>query len=77
VIDVARTGDDRMHQGEHLAAGKCTADAAGEPQRGVDEPLDAEPDDEGRDEQQPGVCHEVRLVECHLDPVETARYLFH
>jgi hypothetical protein len=45
--------------------------------RSVDQRFEAETHDQCRDEQQAGDGDEVRLVECHLGPVEIARYLSH
>jgi hypothetical protein len=77
MVDVACSRHDRVHETQHFATGQCTAHTAGQPQRRVDQRLEAETHDECRDEQQAGIGDEVRLVECHLDPVETARYLSH
>jgi hypothetical protein len=77
MVDMAGAGHNGMHEAEHLATGERPADPAGESERRVDERLQSEADDEARDEQQAGVGDEVRIVECHLDPVETARYLCH
>jgi hypothetical protein len=77
MVDVACSRHDRMHEAEHFATGPCTAHTAGQPQRRVNQRLEAETHDEGRHEQESGVGDEVRLIECHFDPVETARYLSH
>ena len=72
MVDVAGSRHDRVHEAEHLATGQCTTDSAFKPRRRVDQRLEAETNDQCRDEQKSGVGDEVRLVECHLDPVETA-----
>src|ERR1035438_3628777 len=77
MVDVACSRHDRVHEAQHLATGHCPTHPACQPQARVDQRLEAETNDEGRDEQKSGVGDEVRLVECHLDPVETARYLSH
>ncbi len=77
MVDVACSRHDRVHEAEYLATGQCTAHTAGQPQGRVDQRLEAETHDECRDEQKSGIGDEVRLVECHLNPVETARYLSH
>jgi hypothetical protein len=77
MVDVAGSRHDRVHEAQHLATGHCPTHTARQPQARVDQRLEAETNDECRDEQKSGVGDEVRLVECHLDPVETARYLSH
>jgi len=77
MVDVTCSRHDRVHEAEHFATGPCTAHTAGQPQRRINQRFEAETNDECRDEQKSGVGDEVPLIECHLNPVETARYLSH
>ncbi|HVB06470.1 MAG TPA: hypothetical protein VNF07_09540 [Acidimicrobiales bacterium] len=77
IVDVARTGADRMHEREHLAAGECAANPAAKAHRVVHEPLDTEPGGERRDEHKTSVRDGRRLIEGHPDAVESARYRQH
>ena len=61
-------------QGQHLAAGTGTADAPDQAHRGVDQRLQLEPRRQRRDEQQPGVGDQVRLIEDDVNVVQTVRY---
>jgi len=73
VVDVARTGEDRRDEREHLAPGSRPTNPAGEAQRFVDQCLQTDADHERRRHDQPGVGDEARLVEDHPDPVGHAR----
>ena len=44
---------------------------------GVHQALQLEADGHGGDQQQPGVGHQVRVVEAHLDAVDGVRYSTH
>jgi len=74
VVDVAGTGHHGVDQGEDLSSRQCTADAATETDGGIDQALEIEPGDQGGDQQQPGIGHQVGLVEGHANPVDPARY---
>ena len=63
VIDVRSAGDHRVHQRQHLAARTGATDPADQPHRRVDQRLQPEPLRQRRDEQQPGVGDQVRVVE--------------
>jgi hypothetical protein len=74
MVDVAAARQDREDKGQHLATRERTAHTAREADRAVHERLEPEADGERRGQDQPRVGHEARVVECHLYPVETARY---
>ncbi|HEY5274451.1 MAG TPA: hypothetical protein VIJ34_14645 [Acidimicrobiales bacterium] len=63
-----------MHEREHLATRERAADATVEPKGAVHELLDPKARRQGRDEHEPSIGDECRLVEGHPNPVETARY---
>jgi hypothetical protein len=77
VVDVGAAGDDGVHQGQHLAPGQGAADPAHQANGGVDQLLDPKPGGQGGHQQQPGVGHQVLVVEGHLDAVDSARYWLH
>ena len=77
VVDVRTTGHHGVDQGQHLATGPCTTDSSREIHGGVDQALETEASDQRRHQQQPGIGHQVRLVEGHADPVNPARYWHH
>ena len=77
VLDVTATRHHGVHQGEHLAAGQCTSDPPRQVHGGVDQALETEASDQCRHQQQPGIGHQVRLVEGHLDAVNPTRYWHH
>ena len=61
----------------NLAPGPGPADAAHQVDRGVDQLFETKAHHQGRHQQQPGVGHQVVLVEGHLNAVDSARYLIH
>ena len=73
VVDVRPAGHHGVDQGQHLATGQRSSDASGEVDRRVDQALETEADDQRGHQQQPGVGHQIRLVEGHLDAVDSAR----
>ena len=77
VIDMAGAGDHGVDQGQHLAAGTGTADAADQAHRGVDQRLQLEPCRQRRNKQQTSVGDQVRLIEDDVNAVETVRYSRH
>ena len=77
MIDVRSARDHRMHEGQHLAPRAGATDLADEAHRRVDQRLQPEPLRERRDEQQPGIGDEIRVIEGRVDPVERMRYSRH
>ena len=77
VVDVGAAGDDGVHQSQDLAAGQRTADASAETDSGVHQPLETETHDQRADEDEPGVGHQVGVVEAHRDPIDPVRYSTH
>ena len=77
MIDVRTSGAHRMRQREHLAARAGATDTAIEMNRRVDQRLETEPLRHRRDEQQPGVRDEVRVIEGRVDPIDRMRYSRH
>lgn len=77
VVDVAGAGHHRVHQGHHLAAGACPANSPDQAHLGVHEALKLDTNGHGRDQQQPCVGHQVRLVEAHPYAVDGVRYSPH
>ena len=77
VIDVRRAHAHRMRQRQHLAPGPGTTDTAVEAHRGVDHRLQTKPFRQRRDQHQPGVRDQVRVIEGGVDPVERMRYSRH
>jgi hypothetical protein len=57
---------------QHLAARQRAADTARQPHHRVHDPLQLEPRDQRPNEKQPGVGHQIRVVEVHLDAVDHA-----
>jgi hypothetical protein len=53
------------------------ADPSRQVDRGVDQAFEPEPDDQRGHQQQPGIGHQIGLVEGHLDAVDSARYWRH
>ena len=66
-----------MDQGEHFAARQRATDTSDETDGGIDEALEIETGDQRRHQQQPGIGHQVGLVEGHANPVDPARYWLH
>jgi len=77
MIDVRRTSDHRVDQGHHLATWAGATDPAEQLHRRVDDGFQTESMSERRDEQQPGVRHQIRIIEGDIDPVNRARYSCH
>jgi hypothetical protein len=77
MVDVRGAGHDGMHQGQDLAARQRATDPADQAHRGVHQALQVEPEDQGADQQQAGIGHQVRIVEAHRDPVHRVRYSVH
>ena len=73
MVDVARAGEDREHEREHLATGVGPTDPPGERDSLVHQALEPEPDHERGGQKKPGVGDEGRLVEGHPNAVERAR----
>ena len=74
VVDVRATRHHGVDQGEHLAPRQRAADTAAETNGGIDQAFEIEPGHQRRHQQQPGIGHQVRLVEGHANPVDPARY---
>ena len=77
VVDVGSARRHGVHQGEHLASREGPTDTTRQVNSGVDQALETEADHQRGHEQQPGVGHQIRLVEGHLDAVDSARYCAH
>ena len=77
VVDVRTAGRDRVDNRKHLPARSGSAHPSGEADGAVDQPFKIEPNDQRADQQQPGIRHQVRLVEPHPDPVHRMRYSAH
>jgi hypothetical protein len=77
VVDMGATRHDGVHQREDLAPGKRATDASTEPDGAVHQPLEAQAEDERADEDEPGVGHQVGVVEAHRDAVDPVRYSAH
>ena len=63
-----------MHEAEHPATRQCSVQRACEPQ-GRELRREAETHGEYLDELQSRAADKVRLVACHFEPVDIARYL--
>jgi hypothetical protein len=74
MVDVTGTCHHGVHQGEDLATGQRTTDPSGEVDRAIDQAFETEPHHQSGHQDQPGIGHQIRLVEGHLDPVDSARY---
>jgi len=77
VVDVGTAGHDRVHQRQHLPARAGPTDPAGQPDQAVDQPFQLQAEDQGADQDQPGVGDQVRIIEPHLNPVQPVRYSAH
>src|ERR1019366_10665735 len=66
-----------VHQGQDLAPGWEATDASTKAEGRVAQVLETELGDQGSDEQQAGIGHEIRVIEGHRDPVDSARYWLH
>ena len=74
MVDVAATRHHGVHQGQHLASGKRSTDTTGQVDHLVDQGFETKLDHQSGHQQQPGVGHQIRLIEGHLDAVDPARY---
>ena len=74
VVDVRGPGHHGVHQGQDLSARLESTGPPAEPDSRVAQSLEAEPAHQGGDEQQTGIGHQIRIVEGHGDPVDSARY---
>ena len=77
VVDVGTSRRHGVHQRQHLASRQSPTDTTREVDRGVDKALETEASDQRGHHQQPGVGHQIGLVEGHLDAVNSARYFGH
>lgn len=66
-------GDDRAHQRQHLATRERATLTAVETNPLVDQRLQAQPLDQRADQDQPGVAHQLRVVEDRFVAVDVAR----
>lgn len=73
MIYMGGAGHHGVYEGENLASRARPADAPGHANGAVDELLETQATHERRHEQQPGVSDQVRIVECYLDAVNSAR----
>ena len=74
MVDVAPARRHGVDQGQHLASGKGTTDPTRQVDDLVDQALETETDSQGGHQQQPGIGHQVGVIEGHLDAVDSARY---
>ena len=72
VVDVAGPGHHGMDERQDLPPRLEPADASGQLDRGITEPLEAQPFGQGGNEHQAGIGHQVGLVEGHRDAVDSA-----
>ena len=77
VVDVGTSRRHGVHERQHLASRQGPADTAREVDGGVDQAFQPEPHGQRGHQQQPGVGHQIGLVEGHLDAVDSARYFGH
>jgi hypothetical protein len=77
VVDVGPAGDDGMDQCQNLAPWKSAADATSETNGGVDQPLEAQAQHQRAYEDEPGVGHQVGIVEAHRNAIDPVRYSTH
>ena len=77
MVDMGAARHDGVHEGQDLATRTCPADASTETDRGVDQPLETEPEGQRADEDQAGIGHQVGVVEAHPDAVDPVRYSTH
>ncbi len=75
MIDVAASRHHGVDQGQHLPAGKRSAHTAGQVDHVVDQAFETEPEHQSGHQQQPGVGHQVRVIEGHLDAINSAAIL--
>jgi hypothetical protein len=74
MVDVAAAGHHGVHQGQDLASRKRSTDTTRQFDHLVDQAFETEPDHQGGHQQQPGVGHQVGVIEGHLNAVDSARY---
>ncbi len=77
MVDVGTAGDDGVHKGQDLAPRQGAAHTTHQAHGGIDEFFDAKAGGQRRHQQQPGVGHEVLVVEGHLDALDSARHSLH
>ncbi len=75
VIDVRTLGAQRMREREHFAARAGADDPPIETNGRIDQFFETKALRHGRDEQQPGIRDEVRVIEDRVDPVERGAIL--
>ena len=68
VVDAVRPGDDRVRQGQHLAARPVGTATVAQVDQGVDDRLDSQALGQRGGQQQPGVGDRVVVVEGHNKP---------
>jgi hypothetical protein len=74
MVDVAATRHHGVHQRQHLASGKGATHPTRQVDHLVDQSFETKSDPQGGHQQQPGIGHQVRVIEGHRDPVDSARY---
>ena len=72
-----RPGHHGVDQGQDLAPGLEATGARTKADGRVAQGLEAEPGDHGGDEQQARIGHQIRVIEGHGNPVDSARYWLH
>ena len=77
VVDVGTSRRHGVHERQHLASRQGPTDTTREVHGGVDQAFQPEPHGHCGHQHQPGVGHQVGLVEGHLDAVDSARYFVH
>ena len=77
VVDVRSAGAQRVHQRQRLAPRSSAADAAGKSHGRVDHRFQIEALRQRRDQQQPRVRDQVRVIEGRVYPVQPLRYSRH
>ena len=77
VVDVGATGHDGVDQRQDLAPREGAADTSSETDSAVHQLLQAQAEDQGADKDQPGIGHQVGIVEAHPQTVDTVRYSTH
>jgi hypothetical protein len=77
MVDVPASRHHGVHQGQDLASRKCSTDTTRQVDHVVDQSFETKPDHQGGHQQKPGVGHQVRVIEGHLDAVDSARYWRH
>ena len=62
-----------LRTSRQLPAREGPADPVGQPDQAVDQAFQLEADDQGADQDQPGVGHQALIIELHLDSVRRVR----